>query len=79
MPKTVTTTNLKKRDIYVVLSGSTPLHAVYTQRQASRFVAQYSTDDCRLFLGDIRWVKIKLIPPRKFTESEKSRIKEILS
>ena len=72
-------TSQTKRDIFVVMSGGTPLHAVYTQRQADRFVAQYeSSDDCRLFLGNLHWMKLKLIPPRKFTEKEVSTVRKAL-
>ena len=80
MKKDSKNTTQTKRDIFVILSGGTPLHAVYTQRQADRFVAQYGNvlEDCRLFLGELKWKKIKLIPPRKFTSSEISRVKEIL-
>jgi hypothetical protein len=70
----------KKRDIYVITSGMTPLHAVYTERQAKRFVEAYGhpTDDCRLFLGLLVYHKVKLIPPRKFRAREVSRSKEII-
>lgn len=65
---------MKKRDIYVVLSGGTPLHAVYTERQAKRFVESYGkpTENCLVFLGDLSWRKIKLIPPRKLKEKTKA-------
>lgn len=71
----------RKRDIYIVLSGGRPLHAVCTERQARRFIESYGkpTEDCRLFLGDLSYTKICLIPPRKMKKSQMKVIKEVLS
>ena len=70
----------RKRDIYVVLSGGTPLHAVCTERQARRFVEAYGhpTEDCRLFLGLLHYVKVQLIPPKKRSERQLSAVKKAL-
>ena len=70
--------NTRKRSIYVIMSGPAPLHAVCTERQAKRFIASYTLDDCRLFCGNLNYHKIMLIPPRNFTEKEKSAVRSIL-
>jgi hypothetical protein len=73
-------TQEKKRDIYIVMSGATPLHAVCTERQARRFVEQYGhpKDDCRLFLGFLSYHKTKLIPPRRLKPKQIDVLKEAL-
>jgi hypothetical protein len=71
----------RKRDIYVVCSGPTPLHAVVTERQARRFVESYGhpTEDCRVFLGQLHYVKIKLIPPRHVSKAALEGVRSALS
>jgi hypothetical protein len=75
------TTKLIKRDIFIILSGGTPLHAVYTERQARKFVESYgpATEDCRLFLGVLHYQKVKLLPPRRVSEKQAKVVKQIIA
>jgi len=70
----------KKKDIFVVMSGSQPLHAVCTERQAKRFVESYGhpTEDCRLFLGMLHYKRVKLIPPRTLSDKQKNGLRKSL-
>jgi hypothetical protein len=71
----------RKRDIFVVMSGATPLHAVCTEKQARRFCEMYGhpAEDCRLFLGMLSYHKVKLIPPRKLKPKQLEAVKKELN
>jgi hypothetical protein len=75
----------QKEDIYVVMSGSRPLHATKTKRQAERFINDFNTHAkaCAEIQGfDFEPVifvgPIKLFHPRQMNGEQMRGVREVI-